>query len=154
MYKFLSIMVVACVACSASPSNSMGEKESDALDTTQIIEPEDSSTTTETAIDEEPTNDTFIEGRDCPEDSPFTWENFGEAIMLNYCTGCHSSLLPEGQRAGAPLDVDFNDHNATQLWLTRIYARSADTNKTMPPIDTMTDTERYNLGDWLACGAP
>ena len=98
--------------------------------------------------------ESYIEGRDCPPGSLFTWENLGEAIMLNYCVGCHSENLEEGSRANAPLGVDFNTHELTQSWLERIYARSADSNTTMPPIDNMTPDERQDLGDWLACGAP
>ena len=82
-------------------------------DTNEIIE-----TGTDTS---EPVNDPYIEGRECPPDSLFTWENFGQAIMLNYCVGCHSENVPEGSRAGAPIGVDFNTHALTQQSLHLIY---------------------------------
>lgn len=96
-----------------------------------------------------------IPGRPCPPDSELTWENFGEATMLTHCVGCHSENLAEGTARGeAPVGVDFNTHALTQDWLERIHARSADDNRTMPPVDTMSDQTRAALGDWLACGAP
>ena len=100
-------------------------------------------------------DDPYIEGRACPPDSPLTWENFGEALMLTQCIGCHSDQLAEGAaRGSAPVGVDFNSHVQTQAWLLRIYARSADDNSTMPPVDTISPEMRVQLGDWLACGAP
>lgn len=96
----------------------------------------------------------FIAGRDCPPESFLTWENFGEGFMLDHCTGCHSQLLGESQRANAPLDVDFNTQVQVQDQIDRIYARSGDANDTMPPVDTIRAEERILLGDWLACGAP
>lgn len=96
-----------------------------------------------------------IDGRPCPDDSELTWENFGEATMLTHCVGCHSENLAEGVGRGhAPVGVDFNTHALTRSWLDRIHARSADDNRTMPPVDTMSDETRAQLGDWLACGAP
>jgi hypothetical protein len=96
-----------------------------------------------------------IAGRPCPADSPLTWGNFGEATLLTHCVGCHSENLEEGaSRAHAPIGVDFNTHALTRSWLARIHARSADDNRTMPPVDTMSDATRAQLGDWLACGAP
>ena len=74
--------------------------------------------------------------------------------MLDHCTGCHSELLVGDQRAGAPPGVDFNTRGQVIDHLGRIYARSADDNRTMPPTDTVSDADRVRLGDWLACGAP
>ncbi|CAN0460361.1 unnamed protein product, partial [Ectocarpus fasciculatus] len=100
----------------------------------------------------EPTAAEHLADRECPPDSPLTWENFGEATMLTYCVGCHSEYLDEGvARGSAPLGVDFNTQALTQDWLERIYARSGDTNTTMPPVDTMSAAAREQLGDWLAC---
>jgi len=91
---------------------------------------------------------------DCPPDSAIDWQSFAEPLLLNHCTGCHSSHLPEGARAKAPLGVDFDTHEKTLMWLERIAARSAGENTTMPPIDTLTAQERALLGEWIACGAP
>jgi hypothetical protein len=73
---------------------------------------------------------------------------------VKWCTGCHSSWLPDGERAGAPIGVDFNSLNGIETPLQRIYARSADGNTTMPPIAAITDEERTRVGDWITCGAP
>ncbi len=42
-----------------------------------------------------------------PEDSILTAENFGAPFMLTHRTGCHHVALKDGERAGAPLGVDF-----------------------------------------------
>jgi uncharacterized membrane protein len=90
----------------------------------------------------------------CAPESSLTWQSFGEPFLLDHCTGCHSSKLAEGFRGGAPVGVDFNTHEQTLMWLERIAARSADDNKTMPPVDTVSEEARVLLGDWIACGAP
>lgn len=95
-----------------------------------------------------------IEGRDCPPDSPLTYRNFGEGLMLDHCTGCHGDEVVEGERSGAPITVNLTTQSQVQDWLERVYARSADTNTTMPIVDTISTDDRWRLGDWLACGAP
>jgi uncharacterized membrane protein len=95
-----------------------------------------------------------VDGRDCPPGSAATWQSFGQAFLLDHCVGCHSSQLPEGQRALAPVGVDFDTHELAMGWLDRIYARSADGNLTMPPVDAVSAEDRERLGDWLACGMP
>ena len=99
-------------------------------------------------------HDSFIEGRFCEPDDSATWESFGQGFLLDHCTGCHSGNLAESERAGAPLGVDFETRELAQQWLERIYARAADDNVTMPPVDSVPAHERELLGDWLACGAP
>jgi len=46
----------------------------------------------------------------CPDPDPdtFTWENFGQKFMADYCTMCHASTLPHAQRNGAPLYHDYD----------------------------------------------
>jgi uncharacterized membrane protein len=96
----------------------------------------------------------FIDGRDCPPDSSLTYANFGEALLLDHCTGCHGEAVDVGDRAGAPVDVDLTTQTLVQEWLDRVYARSADDNTSMPVVDNMDPDDRVRLGDWLACGAP
>ena len=98
--------------------------------------------------------DPYIDGRDCPEDVVATWTNFGQGFLLTHCVGCHSSLLGEGERGGAPMGADFETQEQVQAWLGPIYSRSGDDNTTMPPVDSIASEDRYVLGDWLACGAP
>ena len=102
----------------------------------------------------EPSPPSIIEGRECPPDNTTTYDNTGGPFLLSWCVGCHSSQLPDGQRAGAPVGVDFDTPEAIESHLLRIFARSADTHTTMPPVDAITAAERHLLGDWIACGAP
>jgi hypothetical protein len=96
----------------------------------------------------------LIEGRLCPTDSVANYDNTGGPFLLNWCTGCHSSLLPNGERAGAPLGMDFDTPAGIEEQLLRIYARSADYNTTMPPVNGAPAQERILMGDWITCGAP
>ena len=45
-------------------------------------------------------------------------ENFGEGFVTKHCTGCHSSLLPEGMREEAPVGVriDRLGENTAGAW--------------------------------------
>ena len=92
--------------------------------------------------------------RPCPPDSALTAEDFGGPFMLTYCTGCHHASLPAGERAGAPLGVDFETLTKIRAQADRIWARSGDQNATMPPIGPAPADDRTKLGEWLACGAP
>lgn len=92
--------------------------------------------------------------RPCPPDSPLTVVNFGAPFMLTHCTGCHHSSLGEGERAGAPLGVDFDDLADVRDQADQIWARAGDQNATMPPLGGPDQVERTRLGEWLACGAP
>ncbi|PCC74523.1 hypothetical protein SAMN02745121_06781 [Nannocystis exedens] len=95
-----------------------------------------------------------LDERPCPEDSILTAENFGAPFMLTHCTGCHHVALKEGERAGAPLGVDFESLIKVRAQAERIWARAADQNATMPPVGPPAAEERARLGEWLACGAP
>lgn len=106
-------------------------------------------------IDEpEPEPQPTLADRDCPDDSVLTYDNFGGPFMRNWCTGCHNSELPEGERAQATLGVDLETRELIVDWADRVWFRSADANRTMPPGGGPTDEEREQLGEWLACGAP
>ena len=95
-----------------------------------------------------------LDERPCPEDSILTAENFGAPFMLTHCTGCHHVALKEGERAGAPLGVDFESLTKVRAQAAQIWARAADQNATMPPVGPPPEAERAQLGEWLACGAP
>ena len=92
--------------------------------------------------------------RPCPSDSFLTWENFGEPFMRDWCRGCHSNRLGEGDRVDAPLTVNFDRYEDVEMWADRIWVRAADDNRTMPPAGGPGAEERALLGEWLACGAP
>jgi hypothetical protein len=97
--------------------------------------------------------ETFDE-RPCPEDSELTFESFGGPFLITWCNGCHASGMPEAERQGAPLGIDFDDIGQIRAQAERIWARSGDHNVTMPPAGGPEDDERALLGEWLACGAP
>ncbi len=90
----------------------------------------------------------------CPEaGTELTYENFGEGLIFGECQTCHATTAVD--RAGAPVDVTFDDLEEIREWAPRIYERSAFENASMPPgpIDLEAD-RRADLGEWLACGAP
>lgn len=87
----------------------------------------------------------------CHRDPPLTYENFGRGLMERHCAGCHSSLLPEGQRNLAPMGVDLDTWAGVQKWADRIQARSTGENPTMPPGGGPTELERSQLAEWLSC---
>jgi hypothetical protein len=92
--------------------------------------------------------------RPCPQDSFLSYQSFGAPFMWQYCTGCHSSDVPENMRQEAPLGVDFETAEQVREHMERIYARAADSNTTMPPGGGPDPEARTLLGEWLACGAP
>lgn len=95
-----------------------------------------------------------LEERDCPEDSIVTFEDFGGPFMMTWCNGCHSSGLPEGERQGGTMGVDFDTIELIRAQADRIWIRSGDQNVTMPPVGGPDAFDRELLGEWLACGAP
>ncbi|MBK7825315.1 hypothetical protein [Nannocystis sp.] len=91
-------------------------------------------------------------------DNMLTWENFGEAFMLSWCTGCHSSALPTADRAGAPCAVNFDAHAGVVPFAASIEVRAIDwqkyDSKPMPPAAIVPDDELALLREWIDCGAP
>lgn len=91
----------------------------------------------------------------CPTGTHLTYENFGEAFMLNYCTGCHSQNLAAEQRAGAPVRVNLDTIADIARWrmMIRVVASDSRTAR-MPPKMKISNEERKTLREWLDCGAP
>ena len=98
-------------------------------------------------------------GAECPPGSPLTYDNFGKPFMTKYCTQCHSSKLMGSARMGAP---DFHDFD-TRFGIVGVKdhvdestaAGPKSFNIGMPQTDPKpTDMERYQLGEWIACGLP
>lgn len=98
-------------------------------------------------------------GATCPDTSALTYDNFGKQFMEDYCLGCHSSTKTGKERDGAP-----NSQNYDLIADIRAHAKAIDleaaagpdaTNESMPPESPYPSaTERQQLGEWLACGAP
>ncbi len=97
---------------------------------------------------------TSFDERPCPDESYLTFESFGGPFLISWCSGCHAAGLPEEERQGAPLGIDFDDIEQVRARAERIWARSGDHNVTMPPVGGPEMEERALLAEWLACGAP
>src|SRR5687768_13617973 len=63
----------------------------------------------------------------CNREPPLTYENFGQGFVDQFCRGCHGVNKRVGQRAGAPLGVDFDTFEDIVFWADRIEARAVDT---------------------------
>jgi len=86
-------------------------------------------------------------GSECPIDSTLTWQTFGQVFIEDNCARCHDS---EGPRIVTQADV-----RANLDLIDRAAAAGPDaTNTYMPEDRELSTTERKNLGEWLACGAP
>lgn len=98
-------------------------------------------------------------GATCPEGSTLTYEGFGRPFMEAYCTRCHDSALVGAARNGAPNFHDFDTLNGIRAVADHIDETTAAgpsaTNQSMPPDGSIPSLEeRWQLGEWLACGAP
>lgn len=91
---------------------------------------------------------------ECPNGTVWTWENAGEAYLLNYCTMCHSQHLEEGDRSNAPLGYDFDTPQAVQIWRASILTSISGEAANMPPTLHAPAAETNKIVAWLNCGAP
>jgi hypothetical protein len=89
-------------------------------------------------------------GSTCPTDSTLTYANFGEAFMSNHCLACHRAGGSETPTLGTLAQVranrDIIDRSAA--------AGPKAVNTYMPDGNSVPESERRQLGEWLACGAP
>jgi uncharacterized membrane protein len=95
----------------------------------------------------------------CPSGSSLTYDTFGRTFVETYCTRCHSSTLVGAARNGAPEFHDFDTLLGIQMVADHVDQKAAAgpaaTNVAMPPDGaTPTLSERQQLGEWIACGAP
>jgi hypothetical protein len=90
----------------------------------------------------------------CPSTSVVTYENFAQSWILRQCVPCHSVELQEGERADAPLGVDFNTYAMVRQWADNMFLRAAYNHETMPPAGGPYPEDRVLFGDWMACQAP
>jgi mono/diheme cytochrome c family protein len=98
--------------------------------------------------------ETSLEDYPCPpEGTKLTYETFGSEFLANNCQTCHGQST--GDRKGAPSGYDFGTLERARQYRSRIFARAAADNVTMPPgPDDPPVAERAKLAEWLACGAP
>ncbi len=96
----------------------------------------------------------------CPTGgTALTYENFAKPFMETYCTRCHDSDLVGAQRQGAPSFHDFDTLCGIAAVSDHIDETTAAgpgaINDGMPNEGiTPTEAERYQLGEWIACGMP
>ena len=89
---------------------------------------------------------------DCDRNPPLSYHNFGKGYMDLHCNGCHSSLLPEFHRVGAPVSVSFDTYKEVMDWVDRIDERSNSVDFPMPPGGGPTEKELEMFNEWLYCG--
>lgn len=94
---------------------------------------------------------TTFDERPCPEESLLDWDTFGHPFVLSWCTGCHSTELPEDLRAEAPLEINLNTFEGVTAELELVWGVAADGADAMPPGGGPGVDERALLGEWLAC---
>ncbi len=90
-----------------------------------------------------------LDDHPCPSSKTrLTYENFGEGFFSRYCTTCH----------GGPNGYSSRSFSSLQLICAnqgRIFINAAADNASMPPgPGGPARSERDDLADWLACGAP
>lgn len=95
-----------------------------------------------------------IEDRSCPPaGTTLDYASFGRPFMDAHCQGCHGAT--GASRRGAPGGFSFATREEVQRHASRIFARAAGSNTTMPPgPDDPPASEREQLAEWLSCGAP
>jgi hypothetical protein len=98
-------------------------------------------------------SDDASEPTECTTSDALSYEGFGGPFFLNWCTGCHSSKLPEGSRQDAPVEINFDTVNDIRSHRSKIVDKAVHSHK-MPPAGGPSDADRELLGQWLGCGAP
>lgn len=85
----------------------------------------------------------------CVHDPPLTYDNFGKGFTTKFCTGCHSSLVPEAHRMEAPEDFNFDTYEGILLWADKIppVVEAGE----MPPGGGPTHEEKALFAEWMAC---
>lgn len=99
-------------------------------------------------------HESSLEDYPCPQGGTMlTYESFGRGFLAQNCQTCHGQ--PTDDRKGAPASFDFATVDEVRAHRSRIFARAAADNDSMPPgPDDPPATERAKLAEWLACGAP
>jgi|GEM_PF-1286744 len=85
----------------------------------------------------------------CPDGgSTLTYANFGQTFFADWCVSCHGG--PNGYSSRS-----FTDLDSIQAQAADIFKNAAEDNETMPPgPNGPPKDQRYELAQWLACGAP
>ena len=89
-------------------------------------------------------------GSTCPDDSTLTYANFGQAFFRTNCLSCHSSSGPESPKFDTLAQIQGNTGDIDRA----AAAGPSAVNTYMPESGSVSEAERRQLGEWLACGAP
>lgn len=87
--------------------------------------------------------------------------DFGKKFLGSYCTRCHGSAVPEREREGAPVELNWDSLSIVReqrLQIDAVAGRGPNGPvEEMPPpwVETRPmPAERELLAQWIACGAP
>jgi hypothetical protein len=80
------------------------------------------------------------------------YDDFAGPFLLNWCVGCHSSSLPEGQRQEAALEINFDTLDGLRKNASK--ARLMVVEEAMPPVGGPSVHERELFARWIDCGMP
>lgn len=86
---------------------------------------------------------TGLEPVSCPTGSTLTYQNFGATFMANNCAHCHDAKEKPTLATQAQIQAHADDILQEAVYTTA-----------MPEDSAMTLSERSQLGEWIACGAP
>jgi hypothetical protein len=87
-------------------------------------------------------------GSTCPSDSTLTYATFGQAFFQGHCLSCHT-------RTESPTLSTLEQIRANSSKIDRAAAAGPNAvNTYMPETGSVSEAERRQLGEWLACGAP
>lgn len=84
---------------------------------------------------------------DCASEPVVTWENFGQGLIIENCSSCHSET--SANRHGAPDTVLLDTHGQVRTWKDRILVVTE--NGTMPPALTLSEESQHLISVWLQC---
>lgn len=98
-------------------------------------------------------------GSVCPPGSTLTYDTFGRDFLEDHCTRCHASTRTGSDRHGAPSFHDYDTLEGLRNTMDHVDAYAAAgpdaVNTLMPPTAPKpTEAQRFQLGEWIACGAP
>lgn len=90
-------------------------------------------------------------GGPCARSPALTYDNFGHGFLNQYCNGCHSSIVPDDHREGAPPSVNFDTYEGVLTWADRVQARAVSDDASMPPGGGPGTEDRALLDEWITC---
>jgi len=89
-------------------------------------------------------------GSTCPSDSALTYDNFGAGFFTDHCLVCHGAKGPESPKFDTVEQIRANSGEIDK----QAAAGPNSVNTNMPETGSVSEADRRQLGEWLACGAP